>query len=527
MVRAKRVKRASEDQLYRDCLAGRECKPDIKDKYENNTLADSILKWASQFLWFGQLGIGTGRGSGGSGGYTRLGGGGGGSRTGVISRPPVVIDSIGPRDITPIDTVDPTASSIVPLNEGGPSVPTGEIEVIAETTPTTSNGALDPVIVGEPDLGPATIDVSSDPTPSNPVLNTTVSSSIHNNPSFDAAILSSQLPGEFSVPDQVVITHGLVGEHIGAFENIELDTIGEYSGFGELEVEEPPSSSTPQTGLSARLSKNLKQLRQRLYNRRIQQRLVENQPFLTSPRRLVQFEYSNPSFQDEVSLEFERDINTVVEAPHYDFRDVVRLGRPESNLTDSGHVRVSRLGTLGTISTRSGLIIGGQVHYYTDLSSIAADTIELPSYQPAMSPSTIVHIDSAGETFNDMETSFCNVDQGIEEVERDLLDSASEDFSNSRLLLSTGSDIVDSGLDLQDIFQRPNLGEDSITVNFPTSNSIQVFNGSGAGSSIPATPIGPLGPVPIPAVLFNVLSSDLLLDPSLLRKRRKKYGVFS
>lgn len=533
MVRARRTKRASEDQLYKDCVEGRDCPIDIKNKYENTTTADSILKWLSQFLWFGQLGIGTSRGTGGSGGYTRLGGGGGISRgsPSVVGRPPVVVDAIGPRDIVPIDAVDPTASSIVPLNEVIPTdppteIPTGEIEIIGETEPGHTNGLPDSVITGDTDAGPALIDVTVDPTPENPTRPrpSLVSQSTFSNPSFDAAILSSQLPGEFSATDQVIVTHGLVGEHIGGppLESIELDTISEITGFGDLEIEEQPLVSTPRDGLRERLGQNFRNLRRRLYNRRVQQVPVTEPDFLNRPGRLVQFEYENPAYEADVSLEFERNINEVEEAPHYDFRDIVKLSRPETNVTDAGHVRLSRLGTRGTIVTRSGHVIGGQAHYYRDLSSIYGEEIELPSYNTPLNEAAIIHVDSTGTDVDAMETSFTLVDNGIESValvnETELLDDMSEDFSNIRLLLTNGDDIFDGDI-LPNLNFKKTVGETGVTVNIPKYPNSPTDSPYYPGKGIPSD---------VPSIIFNIYGTgyDFILHPSLLPKKKKKYQFF-
>lgn len=534
MVRAARKKRASEDQLYRDCVQGRDCPTDIKNKYENNTVADSILKWVSQFLWFGQLGIGTGKGTGGSGGYTRLGGGGGISRgsPSVVGRPPVVIDAVGPQDIIPIDTVDPTASSIVPLNEGGPGelptdIPTGEIEILGETTPTQTNGLPDSVVVGsEAEVGPPIIEVTQDPTPVNPNRNISVAQSTHTNPSFDAAILSASLPGEFSVTDQVIVTHGLVGEYIGGLpgEEIPLQTISEISGFGDLEVEEQPLISTPRSSFRERLGQNFRNMRRRLYNRRIQQIRVNEPDFINRPGRLVQFDYENPVYEGDVSLEFERNLNEVEEAPLFDFRDIVRLHRPETNVTDEGHIRFSRLGTRGTISTRSGHVIGGTAHYYTDISSIVGDAIELPSYHTPLNEATIIHVDSTGTDIDTMETSFTLLDNGVETVtidnDADLLDSLSEDFSNTRIVLTNGEQIFD-GIEIEDLDLRQTVGETGTNVNIPETSYANTTDSTGLK---PITPPNSN----LPDIILNIYGNgyDFIIHPSVLKRRKKKHWYF-
>lgn len=450
------------------------------------------------------------------------------------------MDSVGPRDLIPIDTLDPTASSVVPLEEGGitdvpTDIPTGEIEVISETTPTQTNGLPDPVIVGETDSSPAVLEVTPDPGPSGPAPSRppTVSTSMYNNPSFDAAVLSAQLPGEFSVTDQVVVSHGLVGEYIGGLpgEEIPLDTFSEISGFGELEVEEQPLISTPRSGLRDRLSQNFRNIRRRFYNRRIPQVRVPSSPFISRPGTLVEFEYNNPAYEPDVSIEFERNLDEVQQAPDLNFRDIIRLGRPETNLTDEGHVRVSRLGTKGTIVTRSGLVIGGQTHYFTDLSTIVGEEIELPTHYTPMNEAAIIHVDSTGTNIDTMETSFTLLENGVQTVnieDNALLDDLSEDFSNVRLLLSNGTDIFE-GPELETPSLNRTIGDHGVNVNYPTYP-----NNSGTGSEPEQPSIGPFRPEKRPyplgpsiALNINGYSFEFIIDPYLLKRKRKKYGFFS
>jgi hypothetical protein len=109
MVRARRVKRDSVTNIYRGCKAAGTCPPDVLNKVEQTTIADQILKYGGAGVFFGGLGISTGRGTGGSTGYVPLGEGpsvrvGG---TPSIIRPSVIPETIGPADIIPIDTVNP------------------------------------------------------------------------------------------------------------------------------------------------------------------------------------------------------------------------------------------------------------------------------------------------------------------------------------------------------------------------------------------------------------------------------------
>ena len=116
MVRAKRTKRDSATNLYRTCKQAGTCPSDVINKVEQSTIADNILKYGSAGVFFGGLGISTGRGTGGTTGYVPLGEGTGvrvGS-TPTVVRPALVPEVIGPADLLPVDTiapVDPASSS--------------------------------------------------------------------------------------------------------------------------------------------------------------------------------------------------------------------------------------------------------------------------------------------------------------------------------------------------------------------------------------------------------------------------------
>ena len=109
MARAKRVKRDSVTHIYQTCKQAGTCPPDVLNKVEQTTVADNILKYGSGGVFFGGLGIGTGRGTGGVTGYRPLPEGPG-IRVGgtpTVVRPSLVPESVGPADILPIDTIDP------------------------------------------------------------------------------------------------------------------------------------------------------------------------------------------------------------------------------------------------------------------------------------------------------------------------------------------------------------------------------------------------------------------------------------
>ncbi|ALP46949.1 L2 protein [Cervus elaphus papillomavirus 2] len=430
-----RRKRASADDLYRSCRLGGDCIPDVVNKQEQNTLADRLLKWFSSFLYFGTLGIGTGKGTGGQGGYTRLGGGVTGGRGPNVARPNVIVDALGPS-ITPIDPVNPD-SAIIPLLEdtGSTSIGGGEVEVIAEVHPPPTNGG-GPVLIDQPGEPPV-LEVTPEPHPT-PRTRTTVSR--HNNPAFNAFVSSTQLPAETSATDNIYILHGFGGEIVGGETSGEFEEIP-LTEFNTSSTE--PKTSTPNTSFRQILNK----FERRLYNRKlVQQVKITDRRFLTQPSQLVQWEFDNPAYDDTVSLLFEQEVSNVQAAPAEEFTDVIRLSKPILSERE-GYVRVSRLGKKGTIKTRSGIQIGGHMHYYTDLSSInPTEDVEMQILGQHSNESAIVQPLAESTLINsdfDLAVVF-----GPEEEplipdtdlfsEDTLLDDYEEDFARSRLEVTGG-----------------------------------------------------------------------------------------
>ncbi|BAO50682.1 L2 protein [Bos taurus papillomavirus 6] len=529
MVRASRQKRASEDDLYRGCRAGQDCPIDIRNKYEHNTLADRILKWVSSFLYFGTLGISSGKGTGGPTGYTPLGsggGGGGGVRGGKganVARPTVLVDALRPPGV-PVDTVSPD-SSLVPLLEGsGGSTtldvpPGGDIEVIAEVHPPPNTG--DPEITVDLTDDPPILEVTPETHPTSRVRSTI---SKHDNPAFTAYVSSTQLPGESAVKDNVYVFHGFNGEFVG-----QADPGGEAI-FEEIPLEDfgvpdsPPSTSTPRTSSFTRV---LNKFQRRLYNRKlVQQVKITDRTFLTKPSKLVAWEFDNPAFDDEsVSLVFQQDVNEVTAAPLAEFQDIVTLTRPIFSQRE-GLVRVSRLGQRGTIRTRSGLRIGGHVHFYTDISPIRTlEDIEMTTFGEVSGDSVIMQ--PLGEsTFVDEGHISDTLDEGfVQYAETALEDEYNEDFTHARLEISTSAKSRTSIITVQDGIPPGSvklfINDAAATVDpyMPTPNTVP--------NVPPHTPFTPLDPA-LPDIIVNLEenTATFFLHPSLLRKHRHKHWFF-
>nr|AYA94584.1 MAG: L2 protein [Human papillomavirus] len=515
MARARRVKRDSVTHIYQTCKQAGTCPPDVVNKVEHTTVADNILKYGSAGVFFGGLGIGTGRGTGGVTGYTPLGEGPGirvGS-TPTVVRPSLVPEAVGPLDILPIDTIDPvepSVSSVVPLTESaGTDLLPGEVETIAEIHPVPEGPTIDSPVVTTSKGSSAILEVAPDPTPPTRVR---VSRTQYHNPSFQIITESTPAQGESSLADHILVTSGSGGQTIGG-EITDVIELQEFPSRYSFEIEEPTpprKSSTPlQRAQTIGRRKGLS-----LTNRRLVQQVpVEDPLFLSKPSKLVRFEFDNPAFEDEVTTIFEQDVDSFEEPPNRDFLDVRRLGRPQYSTTPAGYVRVSRLGTRGTIRTRSGAQIGSQVHFYRDLSSInTEDPIELQLLGQHSGDSTIVQ--------GPVESTFINVDlsenplsESIEAYSHDLLlDEAVEDFSGSQLVIGN---------------RRTTTSYTVPRFETTRSSSYYVQDTQGYYVAYPesrnnAEIIYPTPEIPVVVIHTHDNSGDFYLHPSLHKRKRKR-----
>lgn len=529
MVRARRTKRASVQDIYRGCKASGTCPPDVINKVEQTTLADKILKYGSAGVFFGGLGISTGRGTGGATGYVPLGEGPG-VRVGgapTIVRPGVIPELVGPADLIPIDTVtpiDPTAPSIVPTTDSTAiDLLPGEIETIAEVHPVpVDNTEIDTPVVTGGRSSTAILEVA-DPSPP---VRTRVSRTQYHNPSFQILSESPALSGESSTVDHVIVFEGSGGQLVGgprpsaSAESFELQSYPSRYSF-EIEEGTPPRTSTP----VQRAVQSLSSLRRALYNRRLTEQVAVSDPlFLSRPSKLVQFQFDNPAFEEEVTQIFERDLDTVEEPPDRQFLDVARLGRPTYSETPQGYIRVSRLGRRATIRTRSGAQVGTQVHFYTDLSSIDTEApIELQLLGEHSGDSTIIQ--------GPVESSFVDINiDAPERVEIGQLDPSEvedTDFNSEDLLLEHG---VEDFSGSQLVFGTPRRSTITFTVpRFETPRNTSFYIQDTAGSTVAYPEIRHVPeiilPIPeAPTVVINIedTSGDFYLHPSLRGKKRKR-----
>nr|AYA94793.1 MAG: L2 protein [Human papillomavirus] len=489
-----RRKRASPDQLYKHCIGGGDCIPDVKNKYEQNTWADVLLKVFGSLVYFGNLGIGSGKGSGGSLGYRPLDSVGPGRPTTLApARPNITVDAIGPKELIPIDSAAP---SVVPLSEGtvdlnitatdaGPGLGAEEIELYTVTTPTEDVGgtAVTPTVVSSEEGAVAVIDAQ--PIPDRPVQ-------VYFDPSTTAVHELTVFPtSESNVTDiNIFVDPAYSGTYVGQFDEIPLDRLD----FAEFDIEEQPTSSTPIQKLEKAVTRA-----KSLYNKYTRQVPVRAPEFLNQPRQLVEFEFENPAFDPDVTIEFERDLAQVTAAPHEDFRDVIRLGRPQLSSVNRT-VRVSRIGETGTMATRSGTIIGERVHYYYDISEIVEpETIELTVIHDSAANTTV--IDNTENTLVDITNN-----SNVAYTENDLEDIYEENFNNAHLSIVTD--------------------EQQETLFFPTVDS----NTSISPVIVDILPSESYAPeminikpqVPLIPAIYNYYAADYYLDPAFYPPKKKR-----
>lgn len=516
MARARRTKRASVTDIYKGCKAAGTCPPDVINKVENKTIADKILQYGSAAVFFGGLGISTGKGTGGTTGYVPLGEGPG-VRVGgtpTVVRPGVIPEVIGPTEVIPIDTVtpiDPAAPSIVNLTDSSAvDLLPGEIETIAEVHPVpVPDTEIDtPVVTGG--RGSSAVLEVADPSPP---IRTRVSRTQYHNPSFQIISESTPIAGEASLSDQVLVFENTGGQTIGGIrEEIELQPLPSRYSFEIEEATPPRQTSTPiERGRQA-----LSSIRRALYNRRLTQQVpVEDPLFFSRPSKLVRFQFDNPTFEEEVTQIFERDLESVEEPPDRQFLDVAKLGRPLYSETPQGYIRVSRLGKRASLQTRSGAQVGAQVHFYKDVSTIDSEApIELQLLGEHSGDTSIIQgpVESTLVDINVRDTP--ELLESSEFNSQDLLmDDAIEDFSGSQLVFgnrrrSTTSVTVprfssprETTLYVQDI--------QGYTVAYPESRDRPVI-------------IYPQPEIPAVVIHFGESGTDYYLHPHLQRRKRKR-----
>ncbi|UNR78520.1 L2 [Tadarida brasiliensis papillomavirus 3] len=563
MIRIRR-KRAGEEDLYRHCRLTGDCAPGIKEKFEQNTIADKILKWGSSGVFLGDLGIGTGGGGRGVPIGPRV----------ATGRPGGPINSVGPEDLIPIDAIDPLSPSV----QGGTARPPGRgwggfgggigggmggrvIRVRPVPRPRPGGGArpparpavepaesfeLEPLVPREgpaPDVptfprlvtdvdvdGPAIIEVTPETVPA------VVTRTQYDNPTFEVSIHSTVATGETSASDNIFVTGShpgvVIGEDSGTIPLREFSTPRRVDTSAEAEtsfstgIERDASfrASTPIT-YRPEVPDPLTPRSFHPYSRAYGQVRVRD-PGLV---------FQNPAFDPTLdsSIVFDQDLEALAQEADPDFRDIQRLSRPQIARRPAG-LRVSRLGTRrGMITTRSGLNVGSQAHFYYDISPIQpVESIEMTVLGETTGQSTVVSGGASGGEVVDTTFSFGTTTGGpstttgelatsqLEEIpllepedmvvpDEDLLDELEEEVGNNlQLVYQEGED------NMYNIISIPNLA----IKTFPFYPGVNVYYPESDGGRPSVIPDDR------PAVIINVTGygEDFYLHPALMRKMRRR-----
>ena len=511
MLRSRRVKRASVTDLYKSCKLGGDCIPDVQNKVEGTTLADRLLTIFGSILYLGHLGIGTGKGSGGFGGYGPLSGTAGRSPSVNVPRPTIPVDPLGGAEVIPLDVINPEAPAIIPLTDGLPNVPNidsstpaidvAELDVTTDIKPTdtlTTSNQQPTIITSGTDV--QIVDFQPGPPPPKRIV---LDVGLSTAEELELNVFSE--PKNFDPNINVFVDPNITGQTVG-FEEIELEPFNPDS-YSEFEVDEAgPTTSTPTQYIEGVVTKG-----RRFYNRIVKQVPTRNPEFISRPSRLVRFEFENPAFEEDVTIQFEQDVLNVATAPDSDFQDIVSLSRPYLSETEGG-VRVSRIGQKSTMVTRSGLRVGEKVHYFYDISRIPkVSDIELQTFGKYSNDS--VNVDALSETvfYDGAEHSQILYSDDM------LQDPLEERFENAHLVLTAFG--ANERLEVPNF--APGVGlkiflpdiSKNITIDFP-----QYTPEADTTYIVPNTDL-------IPSSTTYSFDNSYALHPDLMRRRRKRKYV--
>ncbi|AFA26592.1 L2 [Tursiops truncatus papillomavirus 7] len=451
--RATRRPRAAPEDLYKTCGTG-DCPPDVKAKFEQNTVADKILKWLSSFVYFGGLGISSGKGGTGRlpparpsssrlpvGGRAVLGPG----RTGPV--PPaasIPIDVVGPADVGPVldsvpAVIDAGSPSVITLSEGTPVSGGTDLTRFSEVFPGTTSESPAVLDIDLTDFGPRTrgdtFATESDIAvigSVDPRVTSHTASSVHINPTYEATIFTTgntPLLGEGTSSEHVYILNGVSGQHIGAPSN--------DATFEEIELQQIPSTSTPRSPLRGVSSSS----RKSLWSRRGVPFRLRPAPtptdldFVLQPHKYISLEAINPAFDPEGSLVLPGDPEATFPS------DLQSLSRPEFTVHNE-HIQLNRIGQRASLQLRSGTVLGTNVHFYSELSSIhAEEAMELTLIGSHTGDSTVVNPQAENVTIDEGPAS-AHIIHPMSTFDpysdSELLDSLSEDFSHAVLVVGSG-----------------------------------------------------------------------------------------
>lgn len=513
-----RVKRASAEDLYRQCQLGADCPPDVKNKFENNTVADRILKWVAGFLYLGTLGIGTGRGTGGRGGYVPIGRGPGttteigGTRT---LRPVGPVEPIGPGTPTVIDAtppvdvvetpIDPTLTDVRPTD---PSVfePGGEDIELEVLRP-------DETLQPEEDVLAGSNPTTDLPTVGEPNIDFTETSFTEVRPPVSRTADISETNLDNAAYNAAVAEFAREANQVSVIFDAEVG--GSVVGSEEFELEEVPLTSTPENpARPAGRRRNWGSM----YHRFIKQVRLASTSFSRADVG-GRFEFENPAFEGDVGVS-EEMMQT------RDLGEVFIAKGPE------GRVRMSRLARIPGMHTRSGLELGEHVHLFADMSTIEElpleETIELSTFsnpQGVLDSGPVIIESEIGATqgvvVNEQTPNpFDNADLGNTVSETaDLLEWGVEDIE---LLAQEDYNFTGGRLRLLDVEEAPDI--DDWTLESPRKAYAVATINKDSKSQVPVKIPVHVDPSDVVVISYTAdVSIFSLFEPSLYRKRKYSY----
>lgn len=505
-----RVPRDSATNIYRTCKQAGTCPPDVINKVEHTTTADKILQYGSAGVFLGGLGIGTGRGTGGTTGYIPLGETPGiniGARP--VPRPSIPVETVGPQDLFPVDAIRPTDPSIIDLGTPPTSTDTSinvpEVEVIAEVHPVPPEGPINTPTTsltttstsGSGDV--AILEVAPEPSP--PVrTRLRASKSTHYNPAFHGVSFTSSFVGEASGMENISVLSGSGGRVVGGEELELLPLRPSGSSLSSSIVEETVFGGRTSTPRGGRLRPDPAP------SRRYYQYTETPMEDLYSPRQAIGQEYVNPVYEGnmDTSLHFPESTGP---APNRDFTGVTRLG-PLFGRMQGNTLRVGRLGQKISLRTRSGIGVGPRNYFYRDVSSIApiGESIELSTYSVQALEDPVMFGPDSGEIVEQSVDSFESISLGSwsEISEAELLEDDSYEF-HGHLVLGTRRGTKQISMP----FTRKALPDVAVTVDYSGEE----------GSSGPSPTHEDVRP---PIYVGRLPGVDYYLHPSLYRRKRRR-----
>uniref|UniRef100_A0AAU7E2N4 Minor capsid protein L2 n=1 Tax=Eidolon bat papillomavirus TaxID=3141875 RepID=A0AAU7E2N4_9PAPI len=551
--RARRIPRDSAGNIYRNpgCSVFGNCPQDVKNKIENKTPADKILQYGSAVVNLGGLSIGTGSGRGGLGGYIPIGSGRG---VGVgawpvpayPARPPVpAIETLGPEVLAPevVLPTGPVAPEVTPeLIELEPIIPGSDI--IDATAPVDPEA---PAVIDDMGTFPGRPAIIDESTPTQGGRQIEVVAEIHHPPDLFTVHPTAEGGGSTSavleVGESVPLMPRSFAPHLqdpaihtastsfgsrasisgGRFTQIDYDISGEFIGddIPLLNRTYDPEenlvfrTSTPEAparrGPAARLKA--------LYHRFTQQVPIEDPLFMEAPGAFVEF--GNPAFNPDDTIEFPIEGPNPLASPDTRLQGVHTLHRALLSEGPTGRVRVSRLGSIAAMKTRSGAIVGPRAHVFHDVSSIQ-EAIEL---QPlGRVPESVSGQNVVEDLDADVLTEVDDTAGGFEDVP--LLDEHAG--QSVRLGVSLGGNRNRNWVNLE----LPTTVREGFGVNIGTGRDIYVnYPSDTVGNEIgPGIPLGPTTPAvpglpltPGFAVEDDTYPYDYWDDVYVHWKKRRKY----